>query len=290
MIGKLRNIQDSWVMKSILILTALSFMSLFGISGYLGSTGKDRTVIKVDDIEITQSQVSNELNQEMQKIKSFMGDNPEANEGIRTALLQGIMQRELYNAILDKTAQDNNVYISDQLIKILISGQPDFMDADGKFNAQKMRRMLAAAGISEQKYINNIKEEIKKQHLVFSPVQNINVPEFMTEYFAQIENQKKIFKYIKIDPEMQKIDRQITQDELEQYYNDFAAQFVEPETRNVSFIALSTQDIAGQISPTESQVSQYYEDNISQYVVPENRQVLQMVFENQEKAEAAYTN
>ena len=31
MIGKIRNIQDSWFMKGILILTALSFMSLFGI-------------------------------------------------------------------------------------------------------------------------------------------------------------------------------------------------------------------------------------------------------------------
>lgn len=276
-------------MKGVLILTALSFMSLFGISGYLGSAGKNKTVIKVDDIEITQNQISNELNQEMQKVKNFMGDNVEMNENIRFALLQGLVQKELYKAILDKTAQDNNVHISDNLIKVIIATQPDFMEADGKFSSTKMRRLLAAAGISEQTYINNIKEEIKKQHLVYNPVENVNVPAFMADYLNKIETQKKVFKYVKIDPDKMKIDRNISQDELEQYYNDFAPQFVEPESRDVSFIALSTDDIAGQIKPTEEEIAQYYNDNLSQYVVPENRQVLQMVFDTKEAADNALT-
>ena len=102
MIGKIRSIQDSWVMKLILILTALSFMSLFGVSGYYATAANNKPVIKVDDIEITQSQIMNELNNELQKAKSLFGENLDVNEDIRNALLQGLVQKELSNAILQK--------------------------------------------------------------------------------------------------------------------------------------------------------------------------------------------
>ena len=54
MISKIRKYQDSWLTKAILALTALSFMSLFGISGYVNRAGKNRAVIKVDNMEILQ--------------------------------------------------------------------------------------------------------------------------------------------------------------------------------------------------------------------------------------------
>ena len=60
MMTKIRSVQDSWAAKSILILTALSFMSLFGVSGYLSSAGKNRPIIKVDDIIVYQDEIRNQ--------------------------------------------------------------------------------------------------------------------------------------------------------------------------------------------------------------------------------------
>ena len=61
MINKLAKAQKSWIAKLILTLTALSFMSLFGITGYLSSASNNRTVIKVDNIEISQAEFQYEL-------------------------------------------------------------------------------------------------------------------------------------------------------------------------------------------------------------------------------------
>lgn len=48
------------------------------------------------------------------------------------------------------------------------------------------------------------------------------------------------------------IDRKISQDEVEQFYEDFSSEFVAPEERDVSFIVLSTDDIAAKsISATK---------------------------------------
>ena len=288
MIGKIRNIQDSWFMKGILILTALSFMSLFGISGYLGSAAQNKTVIKVDDIVITQNQISQELNREIQTAHKMFGENLEINDNMRNALLQNIVQKELSNAILKKTAEDNNVKISFGLIQQIIRSMPDFRDAEGNFNAPLMKQALSAAGWSEEMYINTLKGDIIKQHLVQNPALMVNVPEFMAEYINKINNQKKVFKYIVINPEDMKIDRQISEDELEQYYNDFANQFIEPEKRDVSFLSFSIEDAAGKINPSKEEIKQYFDENVTQFVTPERRTVLQMVFENEEAAQTAW--
>ena len=62
MITTLRKAQDSWITKGILILTAMSFMSLFGISGYIDSAAGNRAVIKVNDREINQQEINLQLN------------------------------------------------------------------------------------------------------------------------------------------------------------------------------------------------------------------------------------
>ena len=77
MITKIRNFQDSWFVKGILILTALSFMSLFGVSGYLGSAGKNQAIIKVDDVVIYQDEINEQYNHEVQMAKNLFGDNLE---------------------------------------------------------------------------------------------------------------------------------------------------------------------------------------------------------------------
>lgn len=113
------------------------------------------------------------------------------------------------------------------------------------------------------------------------------MPNILAEYLAKAENQKKIFKYVKIDPEKMTIDRKISQDEVEQFYEDFSSEFVAPEERDVSFIVLSTDDIAAKINLSDEDIEAYYNENLNQFETPETRNVLQMVFDSQEEADKA---
>lgn len=280
----MRNIQDSWFVKGILILTALSFMSLFGVSGYLGSAGKNQAIIKVDDVVIYQDEINEQYNHEVQMAKNLFGDNLEINENMKVSILQGIVQKDLVNAIVNKTAEDLGVKISDELVKKIIYSQNEFLDANGRFSIEKLRRLLSASGWTEKRYIETLRQDIKKQHLVQNPVSNINVPQFMDPYIAQLENQKKIFKYIEIDPANLKIDRKISKEELEQYYQDFSGSFINPESRDVSVVDLSLDKLTSGFTPSDEEIQTYYNDNVEQYVIPEKRDILQMVFEDENTA------
>ena len=72
MISKIGRVRDSWFMKAVLTLTALSFMSLFGVAGWLGGK-KNRPVIKVDDVLVYQDQIGAQFEQELQMAKNIFG-------------------------------------------------------------------------------------------------------------------------------------------------------------------------------------------------------------------------
>ena len=287
MMSKIRKMQDSWVAKSIFILTALSFMSLFGISGYIYSAGQNRTVIQVNDVEISQGEISFMYEKELASARKMFGDNIEINDSIKSALLLGIVQREVSNAILQTTAQKDDVVIGDDLIRQIIYSQNEFMNAQGQFDRNRFNMMLAATGWSEQEYIQALRSDVLRQMLVQNPVRRINVPDFLTDWLGKIENQKRVFSYVKIVPQNLTIGRTISQDEVEQYYSDFAENFMAPERRDVSYFELSTNDIAEAYTPSQEEINAYYQQNITLFETPEKRDVLQMVFDSEETAKQA---
>lgn len=287
MISKIRKYQDSWLTKAILALTALSFMSLFGISGYVSSAGKNRAVIKVDNLEIMQDEMNVKLQDSIRKSQKMFGDEIDIDDNMRKDLLSALVKQNLTDMIIARQAAKTGASISDELIQQIIASQPEFMDVSGKFNPEFLRRQLSYFDMSEQEYIDNLKKNILSRHLVYSPVEGIVFPQFMNKYIAQIENQQKVFSYISVNPSALKIDRDISQEEIEQYYEDFAPQFEEPEKRDVAFIELKTKNLAKNIVPSDDEIEAYYQSNIAEYVTPENRTVLQMVFDDEASADEA---
>ena len=287
MMSKIRKLQDTWLAKGIFILTALSFMSLFGISGYINSAGQNRTVISVNDIEISQGEISYLYEKELATVRKMFGDNIDINDNMRASLLFGIVQKTLVDAIIQTTAADYDVVIGDDLIRKIIYSQSEFMDAEGRFDPSRFKMILSMNGMSEQDYIQALRRDIERQQFVFNPVSRLNVPGFLTELLGKIENQQRIFSFIKIVPEKLKLDRQISDEETEQYYQDFSENFMAPEKRDISYIAVSADEIAAQYEPSKEEIAAYYQANLSDFETPEKRKVLQMVFNTQAEADAA---
>lgn len=289
MISKFRKLQDTWFAKTILILTGLSFVSLFGVAGYMGSVGKNKPVIKVDNFEMLQGEAFGQLDREMQTARRLFGDNFEISDTIRQGMLQEIVQKNLNNLIIRNIALKNNISISDDLIRQVIYAQPEFRSADGRFDASRLRQILSLSGLSEQQYIDSLRQEIIRQHVIQTPINDFNIPQILQKYASKINNQKRVFKYITLDMQKLPIDRKISEDEIQQYYQDFNLNFMAPETRDVSFIYLSNDDISKQTVISDDEAEAFYRDNAAQFEMPETRSLAQMVFDDEEKANEALT-
>ena len=290
MINKLAKAQKSWIAKLILTLTALSFMSLFGITGYLASASNNRTVIKVDNIEISQAEFSYQFQKELNAAKNMLDIdlNDEASDELRSSLMNAISQRMVRDSIVDRTAQKYHVSFRPELISQIIRSEPSFKDIAGNFNQDLFRRVLSENNISEQEYVKSVQRGLAEQILISWPTRLINVPDVLLNTELKVDNKRRTFKYLTIKPEEIKVDRKITQEEIEQYYDDFAPSFVAPETRDLSVLYLSIADIADNMKISDEEIKAYYDEHIENYEQKEKRDVLQMMFENEEDANNAY--
>lgn len=290
MINKLAKAHKSWITKLILSLTAFSFMSLFGITEYISKAGNNRTVIKVDDIEISQAQFNHKAQRELSAIKRMLPEDQDISEEMQTALLSDQIQKMVRNAVLDRTAEKYHIAFRPEMIRSMILNQPSFRDASGNFSKELYHRTLSESGLTEADLVNDIKRDLTQRLMVNLPVSGIKVPEPLIEAMGKVDNKRRTFKYVVINPENVEINRKISQEEIEQYYEDFQMNFMDPERRNatVLYLPANMKDVAGKLVVSDEEIQAYYDDHRSDYEIPEKRNVQQMLFSDQEQAEAAY--
>ena len=286
MISKFASMRDSWFTKIILTVTALSFMSLFGVSGYISSANRNKTVIKVDDIEISQNEFNYAVQKEISKMRAVGMDLDEDGK-VKAQIVNTLAQTMLEDAIVQNTMRKYNVDFTDSLVRNVIFSQPQFLDAQGHFDREAYKWFLSRANQTEQELINEIKLRLARRLLVDSQVSYTNVPEVLLAGMQKVLGQRRTFSYIKIAKADAVINRQPDEDELDTLYDDFAEEFAVPEKRDITIMFLSMDDIEKNIEIAPEEVAAYYKEHIDEYEQPEQRAVLQLVFENEEDATAA---
>ncbi len=288
MISKLAKAHESWIFKLISAAVAVSFISLFGVTGYINSASQNQTVVDVDGIKTTQSEFSYRLQKELNALKNLTSDDFELTDDMRNAITEGVLKQIIDESVLDQTMLSYNISFPKAFIQQVIFSQPEFANPlNGQFNPDIFKRYLSTAGLSEEEYVSMIKRLMAQKMLVTDLVQPFAVPAVLSNAIHKMDNQRKSFKYVLVSPQDVKIERQITDDEVAQYFEDFSENFMLPETRNAQIVFIPNDVVLKKYAATDKMVADYYKQNEKDFDQPEKREVLQMVFMDKATAEKA---
>ena len=286
MISTFSKMHNSLFTKIILTITALSFMSLFGVSGYINTANSNKPVIKVDDLEISQSEFNYLLQKELSKLKDTDTLDQEQTEARKAEISAELAKIKLDDLLLENTMKKYNVNVTDSLVSQIIQISPQFLN-NGKFDREMYKWYLNRNNMSEQDLVAEIKRNIGRKILVETQVAGFNVPQVLQTQMQKVLGQRRTFKYIKLIANNAKIDRQPSKEELDQYYEDFNEEFRVPEKRDITILSLPLETIEKSIDVSDDEINTYYKEHIEEYEQPEKRHVLQMAFENEEDAKKA---
>ena len=286
MISTFSKMHNSLFTKIILTITALSFMSLFGVSGYINTANSNKPVIKVDDLEISQSEFNYLLQKELSKLKDTDTLDQEQTEARKAEISAELAKIKLDDLLLENTMKKYNVDVTDSLVSQIIQISPQFLN-NGKFDREMYKWYLNRNNMSEQDLVAEIKRNIGRKILVETQVAGFNVPQVLQTQMQKVLGQRRTFKYIKLIANNAKIDRQPSKEELDQYYEDFNEEFRVPEKRDITILSLPLETIEKSIDVSYDEINTYYKEHIEEYEQPEKRHVLQMAFENEEDAKKA---
>lgn len=288
MISKLAKAKDNWFFKIISIAVAVSFVSLFGVTGYISTASQNQTIVNVNGQKTSQSEFSYRLQKELSALKALTGDELEISDEMRNTLADGVLRQIVNENVLDQTMAKYGIYFPKAFVQQVIFSRPEFINpANGQFHPELFKRYLSSVGMSENEYIASVKRMMAQKILVADMVEDFGVPQVLSEAIHKMDNQRKTFKYVTIAPEDIKIERKITDDEIKQYYDDFSENFMIPETREVEVLFVPNEVILKKYAAGDEMVEDYFKQHKAELDQPEKRDVLQMVFTDKATAEKA---
>ena len=289
MINRFSKMRDSIFTKIILTITALSFMSLFGVSGYITTANSNKAVIKVDDLEISQSEFSYMLQRDISRLKALGALDIDEDVEKKTQIANALLKAKLDDLILENTMKKYNIDITESLVRQILLLMPQFQN-NGKFDYETYKWYLNRSGKTEAEMIQDIKRNVARKILLESQVAYVNVPKVQLTQMAKVLGQRRTFKYIKVENDKANITRKPTNDELDQYYDDMSEELMIPETRDLTVLYIPQEKLTAQIEIPQEEIDAYYKEHIDEFEQGEQRSVLQMVFDSEEKADIAYAN
>lgn len=271
MLEKIREGSQGVIAKSILVLVILSF-AFTGVSSYLGSS-TEPSAATVNGEEISKSALEQAYQSERARLEQQLGEMYEAlasNESYLASVRQSVLERLVADKLIDQTAADLGLTVSDQQIKNAIMNEPAFQ-VDGQFDNDRYLALIRQLGYQANSFRDMMRTDMTRRQLVVSLVGSEFVLPGETNYLAQIQGQTRDIRYHVVDatPLLEQVT--VSDEELNTYYQANQNQFVRPETVSLDYIELNVSDMLTGISISDEEAQTYYDENKVQYLQPEKR-------------------
>ena len=258
-----------WTIVGLIIIT----FALFGLSGYLSGTAKS-VVASVNGTEISERDLTREYQDAQQRLQRMLGANYRAdlfNEKVmKQQVLEGLIQRELVNQELEA----ENYQVAPQQIIASLQKIPAFHNANGEFSAENYRKALAVQGIPSESFETQLARDIANEQLRNAIMRSTFVTDKEGQRYQRLQGQQRKAGYLRLPYQryLEKIN--ISDDDVNTYYEKNAAAFSTPQEVGVDYVELDLTEMARQIDFSETEIKDYYNQNQQSFVSkPEQRKV-----------------
>ncbi|MBQ4831848.1 SurA N-terminal domain-containing protein [Pseudoalteromonas sp. MMG010] len=286
MLEKIREGSQGPVAKIILGAVILSF-ALAGIGSYLGQT-PEQPVAEVNGVKISQTEYSRAFQNERNRLEQQFGEyfaQISADPNYMAQIRQGVIDRLVQQELQTQLAQELGLRVSDESIKKTILELPYFQIGE-KFNNDRYLQVIRQMNFQPDEFREFLREDMTRSQLISAVAGTDFALDNELQSAVALQQQTRSIDYLVIDKETLKQDINVTDEEISDYYDLNASQFLSAEQIAVEYIELNASDIQVD-TVTEDDVKAYYEQNKAQYIEPEKRRVSHILIDNSEDDDAA---
>ncbi|WP_024549867.1 peptidylprolyl isomerase [Siccibacter turicensis] len=283
MMDNLRASANHLVLKIILGLIIVSFV-LTGVGNYLIG-GNSNYAAKVNGQEINRAQFEGEVMRERTRLQNELGEQFSvlaADENFMKRKRQEVLNQMIDQALLDQYAKSLGLGISDAQIKQAIFNTPMFQ-TDGKFDNQRFTSLLAANQLTPDSYAQSLRNQLLNQQVVNAVLGTDFTLKGEADEIAALVSQQRVVRQAAIDVKALAAKLQISDAEINAWYNAHKNEYLTPEQYRVSYIKLDAATMAQQVSDAEIQA--YYDEHQAEFTTPARHRysVIQTKTEDQAK-------
>ena len=269
MLQALRNKLHGW--PSIVVLGICVFaISFFGIESYFRSQ-VDTYVAMVGKHEITQRDFQDRMNQARRDAMARMGDQFDASVFELPQTKRQILDQLINEQLLRQANDKLGLKVSDVALRDMISSAREFQ-VNGQFDPNTYRALLATQNMTPAMFEASQRASQEPSLLPRAIVSSTVITDADMDRFLSLFYQRRDLRWFAL-PKPALTDTEITDAQLEAYYKDHQADFMNPEQVSLKYIEVNGADLKIDEQPSEDDLKKRYEEQKQRYVQPEQRLV-----------------
>ncbi|MGE4482295.1 SurA N-terminal domain-containing protein [Acidocella sp.] len=244
-----RNLMASWVARIFFVLLIVIFV-FWGVSNVFTLTGSPTAVATVAgkpvDISVVQAAYQRALNQYQQQ-----GRQPD--QMVRRQLAQQALSDAIRQEILRQAAVQYGLGVPDAAVRAVLDTIPAFQ-TNGVFDKAKFTQLLAQNGISQDSFIDEIKDEVIERQLITPLVNGAAVPKTMLNPIFALLDEQRTASLVNIPVAAQAAPAAPADAVLHRYWLNHQGDFTAPEYRKVQVVILSPALLAPDETVPQAQI------------------------------------
>ncbi|OEE36530.1 peptidylprolyl isomerase [Vibrio genomosp. F10 str. ZF-129] len=270
--------------KIVLGLIILSFV-FAGVGSYIIG-GNANSAAKVGNAEITRGDFEQAYQNERNRMQSQLGDyfsNMLADPAYVESFRKSVLDRMVNDLLLEQHAESLGLRVSDAQIRTMILEMPQFQ-SNGQFDQDIYQTGLRRAGFSAESFAQYLRRDLTRNQLL-TALQNSDFS-LDGEVNAQSEliMQTRDIRTIKLSVADMARNIELTEAEIEAFYDENSVRYTRPEQVKVGYVELSAQQLKQSIEVSEPELKKYYQEHLDKYSTEEQRKVSHILVQGELEA------
>ncbi len=284
MLAIMRRGAQSWVAKGLFIILLASF-AVWGIGPIFQGAGRLQTAAEAGNVKISAAEADVAFKQQIRQFEQQYGMTLNADMIAQLGFKRQILQQLVMQALYDQEAGKLGLRLGTELVQQTIAAQPNFRAPNGQFDPNLFRQLLGQIGMSEQEYVAAIKGDIIRLLLMGSIRGSTQPSDTLARTVYAYRNERRVVEATEIKAaDMTGVARP-SDEELNKYLADNGSNFMAPEYRSITYVAVDLAKIAAAVPLTPEDVKAVYDTAPQDYGTPETRDIVQIITQDQALAE-----
>jgi len=286
MLTAMRGWLSSWVAKALFVLLILSF-AVWGIGDFVTGRGRaPNAVATVGDREVPLADATDAYRRQLAELQRTFGPQFQPLAPLRQRIAEDAVNRLVTLTAIAAEAEARGIVVTDDALREAVFSAQAFQGLDGRFSRVAFDAFLRNAGLTEARFLELLRGDVKRQQLLAAVRAGAVAPVALAAPVLAFRAEEREVLAVEMPFIAAAAPPEPAEDQLRRFWENNAERFTAPEYRRFALVALTVEDVAREITPTEAQLRAAYDARAAEFQKAERRTIEQAVLADEAAARA----
>lgn len=275
------------IIAKIIVFFIIIVFALFGVESIVSLGAGEEPTARVGDKDITEQDVSRLIEQQKANLRRQFGEQFDENLFSEQLLRKSAIEQLVQKNVSVTQAENMGLYASTKAVDEMIVSIPAFQ-LDGKFNKEQFLSILRLNGWTPLSFRDNLAQDIKVNQAQLAVSLTEYPSDFTVRLSSVMQQEKRTFSFSEIKTAALQEGVEVSEESVQSYYEKNSSRFQTPERVSVRYVALTQEQLSGDVDVSEDEVAAAYQEYIETISSKEERQARHILLEiNSDRSEEA---